>query len=231
MTKKFINIICLTILITSCKGEKKFEPPVGETDKIEISISVDNSTIDLTSVMVTGSTNKINYNVSSYGFYWDTLNSNNNAQNHIDFNNNNYTNFSQLLSNLSINKKYFVLSYIKFENTLTIYSDTAYFSTLSCPGVVIETIAPYSITQTMALAGGNIICISDDTLKQRGICWSTADNPDVETDNFSTNGKTTGSFTGLANNLTPGTSYYLRAYAKTNVKTYYGETYDFKTLE
>ena len=67
-------------------------------------------------------------------------------------------------------------------------------------------------------------CEGNQGVTQRGICWSTDEVPDLNTDPFSVNGEGTGKFTGLMNNLTPGTTYYVVAYAISNDIQYYSET-------
>ena len=64
----------------------------------------------------------------------------------------------------------------------------------------------------------------------RGVCWSTSQNPTIS-NSHTTDGNGTGSFTSSLTNLTPNTTYYVRAYATNNAGTGYGEQKSFTTLE
>ncbi|MBR4198174.1 MAG: hypothetical protein IKQ94_05305 [Bacteroidales bacterium] len=55
----------------------------------------------------------------------------------------------------------------------------------------------------------------------RGVCWSTTSNPSIS-DNHTSDGTGTGTFTSTITGLTPGTTYYVRAYAINYVDTAYG---------
>ena len=65
-------------------------------------------------------------------------------------------------------------------------------------------------------------------LTKIGVCWSTSQNPTVS-DDHTTDGSGTGSFTSNLTNLTPGTTYYVRAYATNSMGTAYGSEESFTT--
>lgn len=75
-------------------------------------------------------------------------------------------------------------------------------------------------------------CISEDsglTIEKRGICWSLHDNPSVY-DNTVYCGTGTGSFNCLISYLLqPNTTYYVKAYAKTENGIKYGNCVSFTT--
>ena len=87
-----------------------------------------------------------------------------------------------------------------------------------------------SITPTTAESGGNISSDGGATVSARGVCWSTAPNP-TTADNKTSDGAGTGEFNSTLTNLSPGTNYYLRAYATNSVGTAYGNSISFKTLD
>ena len=87
-----------------------------------------------------------------------------------------------------------------------------------------------SITPTTAESGGNISSDGGATVSARGVCWSTAPNP-TTADNKTSDGTGTDEFTSTLTNLSPGTNYYLRAYATNSVGTAYGNSISFKTLD
>ena len=110
----------------------------------------------------------------------------------------------------------------------TIYGDDLTFTTLDIIPTIITT-STSSITSTTATSGGNITTDGGFDVTARGVCWNTSNYPTIA--NSKTNdGIGTGSFISNITGLTPGTTYYIRAYA-TNIKgTAYGNPYSFTTL-
>ena len=78
-----------------------------------------------------------------------------------------------------------------------------------------------NITETTALSGGNIRSDGGSAVTARGVCWSTSTAPDTS-DDKTTNGTGTGSFTSNVTGLSNGVTYYLRAYATNSIGTAYG---------
>ena len=109
-----------------------------------------------------------------------------------------------------------------------------------CPGtadvtVTVNSIAPTvttksvsGITKTSATCGGNVSSAGGANVTARGVCWSTSHNPTVAGSHTS-NGSGTGSFTSNLTDLTPNTTYYVRAYAMNSAGTAYGSEKSFKT--
>lgn len=86
------------------------------------------------------------------------------------------------------------------------------------------------ITTESAKCGGEVRCYYDDDIYERGICWSTSSQPDVN-DQCATSGVGSGSFTCEMTGLEDNTTYYVRAYAKIYDYVVYGEQRSFKTEE
>jgi uncharacterized protein (TIGR02145 family) len=102
--------------------------------------------------------------------------------------------------------------------------------TVSNPGnLATITTSPISNTSiTSATSGGSISSTGESLVTQRGVCWSTSQNP--TTANSSTNdGSGTGSFTSNLTGLTANTTYYVRAYAINSAGTAYGNQQSFTT--
>ena len=59
------------------------------------------------------------------------------------------------------------------------------------------------------------------SVTERGVCWTTGLNPTIS-DNRTSDGTGTGSFTSTITGLNSGTTYYVRAYATNSVGTGYG---------
>ena len=85
-----------------------------------------------------------------------------------------------------------------------------------------------SVTDSSALAGGEVTSAGGDTVTARGVCWSLSENPDVEGDH-TTEGTGTGAFVSTLTGLVPNTTYHTRAYAINGRGTSYGEDLSFTT--
>ena len=85
------------------------------------------------------------------------------------------------------------------------------------------------IAQTSASGGGVISSDGGETITARGVCWSTLPDPTTN-DSKTSDGTWTDAFTSSLSNLSPGTAYYVRAYATSNAGTGYGNEVTFSTL-
>lgn len=94
----------------------------------------------------------------------------------------------------------------------------------------VTTVGVSSITPTTALSGGNVTDDGGAEVTARGVCCNTSENPTVSNSKTS-DGTGTGNFTSNLAQLTPGTRYYLRAYATNSAGTAYGNQQSFTTDE
>ncbi len=86
-----------------------------------------------------------------------------------------------------------------------------------------------SITAQDALGSGNITSDGGGAIISRGLCWSTQQNPTLSNPNV-TGGTSTGTFNLTMNNLTPSTTYYVKAFAANAAGTSYGNQITFTTI-
>ncbi|HSN50519.1 MAG TPA: FISUMP domain-containing protein, partial [Bacteroidales bacterium] len=93
----------------------------------------------------------------------------------------------------------------------------------------LTTVAASEITINSAKTGGNITSDGGAGVTSRGVCWGTTAQP-VITGSHSTDSKGTGIFSSLLTGLTPGTTYYIRAYATNEAGTAYGNEITFSTV-
>jgi hypothetical protein len=100
---------------------------------------------------------------------------------------------------------------------------------------VTATIATTPVTEILehtALSGGNITSEGGSPVTDRGVIWSTQDNPDLNNyEGITFDGSGFGAFTSELTNLLPETTYYVCAYATNSAGTAYGEVLSFTTLE
>ena len=100
-------------------------------------------------------------------------------------------------------------------------------------GSQVSTNASYTFTvttETAATGGGNVTSDGGATVTERGICWGTSHNPTTSGSHV-TSGSGLGSYTCLMTNLTPNTTYYVRAYATNSQGTAYGNEVNFTTVQ
>lgn len=93
---------------------------------------------------------------------------------------------------------------------------------------VLTTIEVSEITDTTAKSGGIITPDAGSTITSRGVCWSTNQTPTIA-DNKTKDGIGAVGFISNITGLTPGTTYYVRAYATNRSVTGYGNSMSFTT--
>ncbi|MFH0843212.1 MAG: fibrobacter succinogenes major paralogous domain-containing protein [Bacteroidota bacterium] len=134
--------------------------------------------------------------------------------------------FTSSLTGLIHGETYYVRAYATSSGG-TSYGNEISFTTL----VEFPTLNSYSIssiTTTTASGGGNITDDGGADVTARGVCWSTSENPTID-DDVTENGTGTGVFISSMIDLTPGTTYYVRAYATNSAGTGYSDGQTFTT--
>ena len=97
--------------------------------------------------------------------------------------------------------------------------------------VRIETVSVAKIAYSSCTALGSIIDVGENGITQHGFCWSTSQNPTLadskkELGPISSPGEYSASLTELS----PGTKYYIKAFARSHDEEYYGDQKSFVTL-
>jgi uncharacterized protein (TIGR02145 family) len=123
---------------------------------------------------------------------------------------------------------YYIRSYAT-NNAGTSYGNELTFTTVQATLPVITSTVMSLITPTTASSGGNVTADGGSSISARGVCWGTTANPTVA-NNKTTDGTGTGSFISSITGMTPGTTYYLKAYATNNAGTAYGDQVTFMTV-
>ena len=134
--------------------------------------------------------------------------------------------FTSSITGLEPGTTYYVRAYVT--NTLgTSYGEEVSFTTQAVRPTVYTTEAD-EITQTSAKVGGNVTATGGAEVIERGIVWSTSQNPTTENNKVRI-GEGLGEFQATLVDLTIATTYYVRAYAINSIGTSYGEEISFIT--
>jgi len=97
------------------------------------------------------------------------------------------------------------------------------------PVLTVTTGSVITITSTSAYCNGNVMAAEDGTYGSRGVCWSDI----ITTPTVNNKNKfelfAIGGFTIQMSDLSPGTTYYVCAFADTNHGVAYGNVVSFST--
>lgn len=132
------------------------------------------------------------------------------------------------LTGLTPGTTYFYRAYAT-NNTGTGYGDVKSFTTYPLGVPTVMTIEVSSVTYTSAISGGEIPDTGDSDILEKGVCWNTSPNPTIN-NNITNDGQGADAFASLLTGLSPGTTYYYRAYATNGIGTGYGEEFSFQTV-
>lgn len=92
----------------------------------------------------------------------------------------------------------------------------------------LSTVAVSGISEIAAVSGGTIVSDGGSAIVSKGVCWSTTPNPTI-TGNKTNDGSGSGAYVSNLSGLTPGTTYFVRAYATNGAGTGYGQQISFTT--
>lgn len=130
-------------------------------------------------------------------------------------------NFTSPIISLSAGTLYHVRAYAT-NSVGTGYGDDITFTTFVAFTPIVTTQLTTSVQSTTATGNGTIVDVRGSAVTEHGHCWSTSANP-TTADSKTTKGvATAGAFTSAVTGLTPGTTYYIRAYATNSYGTAYG---------
>lgn len=97
----------------------------------------------------------------------------------------------------------------------------------SAPTVTTQAVT--DVAPTAATGNGTVVSDGNDTITERGVCWSTSLNP-TTSDSKATSAGTTGSYAASITGISSGTLYHVRAYAINSIGTSYGDDVTFQHI-
>ncbi|MBN1183406.1 MAG: hypothetical protein JXB49_14030 [Bacteroidales bacterium] len=158
--------------------------------------------------------------VTQKGVCWSSANTDPTIEDKYTSDGDDIGSFTSVMNNLTANTLYFVKAYAINSQGIS-YGLVTTFTTprsLVVPTVTVNSITNY--TQTTATCGGNVTNAGGGTVTAKGVCWNTSQNPTIS-NYHTTDGTGLGSFSSSLTGLTPGMTYYVRAYATNSVGTGY----------
>ena len=167
--------------------------------------------------------------LTAYGVCWSTHENPTLSDWHTIDNNISLGWFDSNLTGLTPGTTYYVRAYAT-NSEGTAYGIQVAFTTHSLttlPTVITNPVI--NIAQNSAMCGGTVTDDGGAEVTARGVCWSTSQNPTIS-GSHTDDGSGVGSFTSVLSVLTPGTTYYVRAYATNSKGTAYGEELSFTTI-
>lgn len=188
--------------------------------------------IDISSATLSGSiSSNGNGSIFSYGFcYSSTAISPTLADTRTSASGIQVGDFSVVIKSLIQGTKYYIRAYA-INQAGVAYGAVTTFTTLKVDIPTVTTNLVSNISPYAAISGGNIASNGNGTISTYGLCWSSSTTSPT-TNNFTTAFSViqSGSFSNSMQQLTPGTIYYVRAYAINQAGTAYGATQTFVTL-
>jgi len=136
--------------------------------------------------------------------------------------------YSYTLEKLQSNQIYYFRAFAKNEKGVS-FGEELSFNTLSLTKPEVSISSIINISSSSATVNATVSYGGGMPVTERGICYSTSENPTME-NNKIVCGADTGAYSGQIKNLLPYTTYYVRPYAINSLGTSYGEQIQIQTL-
>ncbi|MBP5650378.1 MAG: fibrobacter succinogenes major paralogous domain-containing protein [Bacteroidales bacterium] len=136
--------------------------------------------------------------------------------------------FTSNITGLAAGTTYYVRAYATNSQGTSYGTQQSFTTQATFPTVTTSFLS--NITSSTAICGYSVTTSGGSSVTAHGVCWSTSQNPTLS-NNHTTDGSGTGSFSSSLTGLTDGTTYYVRAYATNSQGTAYGNELTFSTVD
>jgi len=224
MRNKFINIVSvvgmllvLMAITTSCE-DYDYPTPSKATVATLPAESVTGSSAVFTGIIISEN----GHPVSTKGFCWSTEPNPTQSNNFVEVKDTDADTISYKIDTLKVGTVYYYRAYATNNGGIA-FGENVRFETFVVPDL--KTLDVTDITETTAISGGEILDSRGKTVVERGICWSTEENP-TKNDNYAVDNSGSDSYKLEMKGLVKGTTYHVRAYVITDEGSKEGfETY------
>ena len=172
-------------------------------------------------------TNDGGADVTERGVCWSTSHNPTTSGNHAS-NGTGTGSYTVNITGLTASTTYYVRAYAINSQGTSYGEEKSFITTQNISAPTVTTYNVINISQNTATGSGNVTADGGANVTERGVCWSTSQNPTVD-DNHANNGTGTGNFVVQMTGLTANTTYYVRAYAVNSAGTSYGNQVSFTT--
>ena len=223
-TTYYVRAYATTNITTTYGSEVSFKTTKGTP---EITLSPLSNVLTKSFLANANVTSDGGYSVTSRGFCWSSTNTTPNmSDSHIEVGTGTGS-FSQMISNLHANTTYYICAYAT--NSIgTVYSDIITQITGNGLQGVHFGLNPISNITATSVTCRVIVDYnySDVPIISEGCCWSSTTTTPTINDATTNDGQATTSYSSILTNLSPSTTYYVRAYITTSYGTSYSPTYE-----
>lgn len=222
MKKSLLYIILLSIivLLPTCKKDEEVQIASFTLENLELSVGY--TTVDIKVDVYSNATiNEVLFQYTTDSAFKECC-----EERMVKVENTEHRYAISLDSLMDGTKYYFRCKALNKVSSCTSRQDT--FTTKQIVAPTVGSISITDLTYTKATCVAEVLSNGGDSITERGVCFSTLENPTIENVKVS-NGKGVGSFTCDIIGLTAGTTYYVRAYASNDKGTVYSEQLSFTT--
>lgn len=216
-----LTLFLTTLILITCKKKPEVEPYTPPT----VSIYNENISVTTTSATITA-----NYFSSTTIYDIKVMLSTNSGMSNAIIKPTTIigNELTVTFDNLTMGTQYYYC-YRFSDNVSIVDTEVKHFMTQNASQPTVTTGDVADITKTTAKGHGNVTNDGEAPVTERGVCWSENHNPTID-GSHANNGTGTGEYDVLMTELTAGTTYYVRAYAKNSEGTSYGSEVSFTTL-
>ena len=121
--------------------------------------------------------------------------------------------FNATVSNLLGNKRYYIRAYARNSIGTTYASNVVQLLTSAPAAPTVSGVTVSNVTRTNAQFSGSVVSNQGALITEYGFVYGTTPNPTIANSRIRFSGNVSSPYNGTASSLSPGTTYYVRAYA------------------